>query len=166
MNTFGNIGIGSTNPNAKLYISGSESTTNGSDAGLGIANIASGDVVPIPTASGSNNTWYIPTGATGTATPAGVFTIADNTGYRMTLTSVGDVVPIPTFLENSELRQEITDLKERLEKYTNNAGHKKYKASNKEKIQEYQKSKTSSWLLPISTSLSTPFAKTLVKLKA
>jgi hypothetical protein len=79
--TSGLIGINTTNPNARLFISGSDSTTNGSDAGLGIIN----------TASGSNNTWYIRTGATGTATPPSGLSIADNSAYRMTFTSTGNI---------------------------------------------------------------------------
>lgn len=42
-------------------------------------------------------------------------------------------------VQNLKLQTEIKDLKERLEKYTNNAGHKKYKENNKGKIQEYQR---------------------------
>jgi hypothetical protein len=46
-----------------------------------------------------------------------------------------------TFLKSDleSMKQENIELKKRLEKYTNNIGHKKYKENNKEKIQEYQK---------------------------
>jgi len=41
--------------------------------------------------------------------------------------------------ELGQLKNENTELKMRLEKYTNNEGHKRYKEHNKGEIQEYQK---------------------------
>lgn len=38
-----------------------------------------------------------------------------------------------------KIKNENLELKTRLNKYTNNEGHKKYKEQNKEKIQEYQR---------------------------
>lgn len=41
--------------------------------------------------------------------------------------------------ELEKVKQQNAELKTRLDKYTNNEGHKRYKENNKEKIQEYQK---------------------------
>jgi|GEM_PF-1113335 len=75
----GNVGIGETAPNAKLHISGSETTTHGMNSGIQLTNTA------------STNSWFIRTGATGTATPAGGFSIGDNSSYRFVINSSGNV---------------------------------------------------------------------------
>jgi hypothetical protein len=41
--------------------------------------------------------------------------------------------------ELEKVKQENIELKTRLDKYTNNESHKRYKEHNKDKIQEYQK---------------------------
>jgi hypothetical protein len=75
----GYVGMGTTSPNAKLHISGSESTAHGMSSGIQLSNTASA------------NSWFIRTGATGTATPAGGFSIGDNSAYRFVITSAGNV---------------------------------------------------------------------------
>ena len=75
----GNVGIGTNNPNAKLNITGSETTANGLAVGLQLTNTA------------STNSWTLRAGATGTNTPAGGFSIGDNAAYRLVITSGGNV---------------------------------------------------------------------------
>jgi hypothetical protein len=74
----GVVGIGNTTPAARLTVSGSETAVHGFGAAIKLAN----------TASGGGN-WYLRAGATGTATPAGGFTIANDIAYWMTITSGG-----------------------------------------------------------------------------
>ncbi|MGB8114942.1 MAG: tail fiber domain-containing protein, partial [Candidatus Sulfotelmatobacter sp.] len=75
-----NVGIGTAAPNAKLTISGPESTTNGFGAAIKLSNSASG---------GAN--YYFRVGATGTETSAGGLSIANDDEYIMTLTTPGYV---------------------------------------------------------------------------
>ena len=77
----GNVGIGTTTPSSKLTVVGSETTSNGENAGIMIQN----------TAATSGNKWYLRTGAVGTTTPVGGFSIADNSLYRMVFTSTGNI---------------------------------------------------------------------------
>lgn len=67
-------------PTMKLLVAGTESTTHGFDSAIGISNRAPG---------GAN--WYLRAGATGTATPAGGLSIADDTGYMLVIESSGNV---------------------------------------------------------------------------
>lgn len=73
-----NIGIGTSSPSSKLTIQGSESAVNGLATGLQITNTAPG-----------GGSWYLRSGATGTATPAGGFSIGNNTDYVLSLNSNG-----------------------------------------------------------------------------
>lgn len=75
INSTGNVGIGTSNPDAKLHISGSDVTENGGNAALTIQN----------TAVTSGNKWMF------RATPTGDLTIADNNDYRIRVTSQGNV---------------------------------------------------------------------------
>ena len=75
-----NVGIGTAAPNAKLTISGSESTTNGFGAAIRLSNSASG---------GAN--YYFRVGATGTETSPGGLSIANDDEYIMTFTTPGHV---------------------------------------------------------------------------
>lgn len=77
----GNVGVGTTNPGAKFHVSAYESTAHGKNAAISISN----------TAPGSNNSWFLRTGADGTATPSGGLSIADNVGYRMVFKNDGNV---------------------------------------------------------------------------
>ena len=76
----GNIGIGVNTPLSKLHIYGEESTGSGNAAAIELSNGAAG--------SGLNN-WFLRAGATGTSTPAGGFSIADNNGYRFVIDNTG-----------------------------------------------------------------------------
>lgn len=76
----GPLGIGTTSPEAKIHVSGSESGTHGFNAAMTLQNTASG-----------GRKWYLRSGATGTATPAGGFSIADDVGYRIVIQSDGHV---------------------------------------------------------------------------
>ncbi len=78
--TGGDVGIGTSVPLSKLDISGSDATLNGKNAAIELSNTATG---------GAN--WYVRAGATGTQTPPGGFSIADDNGYRFTIASNGDV---------------------------------------------------------------------------
>jgi Chaperone of endosialidase len=68
------VGIGTTAPTSKLTVSGVESTANGFGASIKLADTASG---------GAN--WYMRTGATGTNTPAGGFSLANDNSYWMAI---------------------------------------------------------------------------------
>lgn len=74
------VGIGTKGPHSKLSVSGSDATVNGMGAAVEISN----------TASGGGN-WYLRSGATGTGTPAGGFSIANDAAYFLTFTSGGQV---------------------------------------------------------------------------
>ncbi|MFZ5552999.1 MAG: tail fiber domain-containing protein, partial [Bacteroidota bacterium] len=76
----GNVGIGTAAPGRKLHVSGAENTLHGFNACVGISNTSAG-----------GTDWYLRTGATGTATPAGGFSIADNVGYRFVIDNTGNV---------------------------------------------------------------------------
>jgi hypothetical protein len=80
LHNLGNVGIGTTAPFQKLSVTGTESSFNGFGAAIGISNAAPG---------GRN--WYLRAGATGTATPAGGISIADDTDYRLVVDSSGNV---------------------------------------------------------------------------
>ncbi len=73
-----NIGIGDGTPSAKLSILGTETSLNGQGAAIKIRN------------SASANAWYLRTGANGTTTPIDGFSIADNSGYHLNITSIGN----------------------------------------------------------------------------
>ena len=68
------VGIGTTAPTSVLTVSGVDSSANGFAASIKLANTASG---------GAN--WYLRTGATGTNTPAGGFSLANDNSYWMTI---------------------------------------------------------------------------------
>jgi hypothetical protein len=74
------VGIGTTAPSAKLNVRGAESTTNGNGATVEISNSASG---------GGN--FYLRTGATGTATPPGGFTIGNDNLYILSMNNGGQI---------------------------------------------------------------------------
>ncbi|MBC7934545.1 MAG: hypothetical protein H7Y86_04180 [Rhizobacter sp.] len=73
-----NIGIGTATPISRLSIQGSESTGNGLATGIQLTNTAPG-----------GGSWYLRSGATGTATPAGGFSIGNNADYILSLNSNG-----------------------------------------------------------------------------
>lgn len=74
------IGTPTSATTPTLSVSGAETATHGFAAAIGISN----------TASGGRN-WYFRAGATGTATPAGGLSIADDTAYRLVIDSSGNV---------------------------------------------------------------------------
>jgi hypothetical protein len=74
------VGIGTTAPTAKLSVSGAESTAEGFGASIEVSNSASG---------GAN--WYLRAGATGTNTPPGSFSIANDSLYAIAINSSGQV---------------------------------------------------------------------------
>jgi hypothetical protein len=76
----GNVGIGITGNGARLAVAGSEATASGAGAAIALTNTASG---------GSN--WLLRSGATGTATGAGNFSIANNSGYYFNINANGNV---------------------------------------------------------------------------
>ncbi|MCB9205545.1 MAG: tail fiber domain-containing protein [Flavobacteriales bacterium] len=76
----GNLGVGTNAPEARLAVSGSESTTHGQGAAIRLTNTAAGGAL-----------WVMRAGATGTQTPAGGLSIANTGGYRMTINSSGNV---------------------------------------------------------------------------
>jgi hypothetical protein len=76
----GNVGIGPATPSQLLSVSGAESAVHGFGAAIGLTNLAPG---------GRN--WYLRAGATGTATPAGGLSIADDSAYRLVIDSSGNV---------------------------------------------------------------------------
>jgi len=77
--SWGGIGIGTNAPNSKVQVSYADSAPNGL-AGLEISN----------TAAGGGN-WYIRSGATGTNTPAGGLSIANDSIYGLVITSGGTI---------------------------------------------------------------------------
>lgn len=83
---WGYIGINETNPAARLMISGTETDMNGANAALGLRNTS------------STNTWYLRAGGTGTTTPNGGFSIADNGGYHFIIDPFGNtgigIIPV------------------------------------------------------------------------
>lgn len=76
----GKIGIGTDTPGSRLTISGAESSTHGLGAAIELINSAAG---------GAN--WYLRSGATGTQTPAGGFSISNNSGYHFTIDATGNM---------------------------------------------------------------------------
>jgi len=74
------VGIDTTAPSAKLHVSGVESTPNGKAAAITLSNSASG---------GAN--WYLRAGATGTGTPAGGISLANDSFYVLLIDSSGHV---------------------------------------------------------------------------
>ncbi len=76
-----NVGIGTVVPTSKLSVVGTETATHGESASIKIQNLA----------APSLNAWYIRAGATGTTTPSGGFSIADNSGYRLNITNTGSI---------------------------------------------------------------------------
>lgn len=76
----GGVGIGTSTPGQRLAVRGAESTSHGFGAAIGLSNAAAG---------GGN--WYFRTGATGTITPAGGFSIADDVDYRLVIHKTGNV---------------------------------------------------------------------------
>jgi len=75
-----NIGIGTSSPSSKLTIQGAESTGNGLATGIQLTNTAPG-----------GGSWYLRSGATGTATPAGGFSIGNSSDYVLSLNSSGNM---------------------------------------------------------------------------
>jgi hypothetical protein len=73
-----NVGIGTATPFTKLTVSGEESTPNGVGTAISIFNNAPG-----------GGAWYMRAGATGTATPAAGFSIADNNAYWFNINNAG-----------------------------------------------------------------------------
>lgn len=76
----GKVGIGTVTPNQKLSVSGAEATAHGFGAAVGLSNTATGGAK-----------WYLRVGATGTNTPAGGFSIADDAAYRVVIDIAGNV---------------------------------------------------------------------------
>jgi hypothetical protein len=74
------VGIGTTSPISAMHVSGSEATSHGKNSAIIISNTASGGA-----------DWYLRTGATGTVTPEGGFSIADGNGYRISIDNTGNV---------------------------------------------------------------------------
>jgi hypothetical protein len=77
----GNVGIGTSSPNARLDVLGSETTTHGFGAAIGLKN----------NAATVGNSWYMRAGAAGTSTQDGGLSFADATNYLLQLTSTGRV---------------------------------------------------------------------------
>jgi hypothetical protein len=73
-----NTGIGTSTPASKLSVSGSENTVNGLNTAIQLSNTAPG---------GTN--WYLRSGATGTATPPGGFSLGDQSAYHLGINSDG-----------------------------------------------------------------------------
>jgi hypothetical protein len=73
-----NVGIGTASPASRLSISGSEATVNGLNAAIQISNTAPG-----------GGSWYLRSGATGTTTPAGGFSIGNNLEYLFSMDNAG-----------------------------------------------------------------------------
>ncbi|RYY68291.1 MAG: hypothetical protein EOO13_12700 [Chitinophagaceae bacterium] len=73
-----NVGIGTSTPGSRLTVSGSEATFNGLNATIQINNTAPG-----------GGSWYLRSGATGTGTPAGGFSIANSLEYLFCLDNAG-----------------------------------------------------------------------------
>jgi len=76
----GSVGIGTTSPNCKLTVIGTETTPSGGGAAIQLTNSASG-----------GTDWYLRVGATGTDTPVGGFSIANDERYCLTITRDGTV---------------------------------------------------------------------------
>ncbi|MBI1287936.1 MAG: hypothetical protein GC178_10185 [Flavobacteriales bacterium] len=76
----GNVGVGTTGPSAKLEVSGSDVTANGTGSAIRIRNTAAG-----------GDAWVFRVGATGNNTPAGGFSLANPSGYHMVFDASGNV---------------------------------------------------------------------------
>jgi hypothetical protein len=92
-----NIGIGTNTPSAKLTVAGAETTADGQGAAIRLWNTS------------STNSWYLRSGAAGTNTPNGGFSIADNSGYHFNIANGGNIGVgiLPTtakFHVNGEMR--------------------------------------------------------------
>lgn len=77
----GLVGINILTPTARLTVSGADNTANGKNAAILLQN----------TSATVANTWNLRAGGAGTTTPDGGFSIADNSAYRLTVTSTGRV---------------------------------------------------------------------------
>ncbi len=76
----GNVGIGTNTPTAKLSVEGNDATPDGQNAAIKIRNTS------------STNVWYLRAGGgSGTNTPLGGFSIADNSAYHFNMNSNGSV---------------------------------------------------------------------------
>ncbi|MBI3459573.1 tail fiber domain-containing protein [Candidatus Acetothermia bacterium] len=75
-----NVGVGTTSPGSKFTVAGSETTTHGKNAAVQITNTATG---------GAN--WYFRVGATGTGTPAGGLSIANDQFYWLFIANTGNI---------------------------------------------------------------------------
>lgn len=73
-----NTGIGTNTPASKLSVSGSENSINGLNTAIQLSNTAPG---------GTN--WYLRSGANGTATPVGGFSLGDQSAYHLGINSDG-----------------------------------------------------------------------------
>ena len=89
LDSSGYVGIGDNfnTPESRLHISGYDDTQHGKNAAIELYNTASGGYM-----------WYLRSGATGNATPAGGFSIGNGVLYAMFITqsgnvSIGDQVP-------------------------------------------------------------------------
>ena len=76
----GNVGIGVTPGATRLAVVGTDATANGLGAGISISNIAAG-----------GNAWLLRSGATGSTTGAGNFSIANSAGYYFNINGNGNV---------------------------------------------------------------------------
>ena len=76
----GNVGIGTASPVGLLEVSGTENTLDGLGAAITIENTHTG-----------GGKWYLRTGAQGTNTSEGGFSIADQNGYRLLINNNGNI---------------------------------------------------------------------------
>ncbi|MCP4752301.1 MAG: tail fiber domain-containing protein, partial [Proteobacteria bacterium] len=76
----GKVGIGTTDPVSSFHVTGSEAGEHGNGAAITITNSATGGA-----------SWYLRAGATGTRTPAGGISLANDGGYSLSIDSVGNV---------------------------------------------------------------------------
>lgn len=74
----GNVGYGTLTPSYKMVIWGNESTANGGGAAMQFSNKSTG-----------GGDWYFRAGATGTSTPAGGISLANNSAYWWSIDSTG-----------------------------------------------------------------------------